>query len=107
MTWHGNPLIFFLSDSPCRVRFLVSSITSCINLFRFPCPALDLFGPQGCPCSRRKSLRDQLVKIARFGVDDNSDHFTSAPVSPTSNLAPLLPSSRPHHGCSRCCCRRQ
>ncbi|KAF8193480.1 hypothetical protein K438DRAFT_1969385 [Mycena galopus ATCC 62051] len=39
----------------------------------------------------RKDLRDKLVKIGKFGVDSDSNHYTSAPASPTSNLDPSSP----------------
>ncbi|KAF8156450.1 hypothetical protein K438DRAFT_1986713 [Mycena galopus ATCC 62051] len=38
--------------------------------------------------ARRKDLRDQPVKIGKFGVDLDSDRYASAPASPTSNLDP-------------------
>ncbi|KAJ7888871.1 hypothetical protein B0H14DRAFT_3429845 [Mycena olivaceomarginata] len=48
-------------------------------------PSFLLFG---FPASRRKDLRDQLVKIGKFGAGTDSDHYSSAPSSPTSNLDP-------------------
>jgi hypothetical protein len=33
-----------------------------------------------------KDLRDQLVNIGKFGVETDSDRYSSAPSSPTSNL---------------------
>ncbi|KAF8146596.1 hypothetical protein K438DRAFT_1990506 [Mycena galopus ATCC 62051] len=49
---------------------------------------------------RRKDLRDQPVKIAKFGVDSDSDRCASAPASPTSNLDPssLMDAPTPGNG---------
>jgi hypothetical protein len=33
-------------------------------------------------------LRDQVIKIGKFGVGMDLDHYSSAPSSPTSNLDP-------------------